>query len=441
MMIRLVLLLTALLIRLSPAVAQPEPTLAPLTPENATDLDRIGTADSAWEAGQVAWSPSGRWLAVVGPNTLTLYPTADPANPLVIETRPATDPPLENIRFTLFSPDETHVAMQIDDSIRVWDTMTGDLLTTLPTASRRAMFMAGGDGLLSIGEGDNDPITRWDLTTGDPLATYATNVSRHVDVAVSPDETRIAGFGLDFVLHLWDAASADSIAQTGPLDASITDIAFSPDGATIAGADGYGVLWLFAADDLGEIATVPAGWDEPVRVDFHPTLPLIVAPTMPMGGLNLIDSGTGEIVATLPDGDPSNHVLSPDGSRLAYASDPFVADAGPRLYIASVPDGAVLVDVATDPRAVPLAFTPDNRLLLTRAIDRDTRTTLVELRDTATGARLQPFDLGFVENNPVGPVTLSPDGRAVAFTRGGLFCCGSRQGPRRVEWWGVRPTD
>jgi WD40 repeat protein len=77
-----------------------------------------------------------------------------------------------------------------------------------------------------------------------------------LDVAFSPDETRLATGAIDGTVTIWDAASGEQLLVLRGHYTFAASVAFSPDGSQLAsvGAEGLVRIWALDLDDLVEIA-------------------------------------------------------------------------------------------------------------------------------------------------------------------------------------------
>jgi WD40 repeat protein len=116
---------------------------------------------------------------------------------------------------------------------------TGDLIATLaPTNSRSAT------------------VELWDPATGQRVAALEGSPGIVLDVAFSPDGTRIATGGIDGTVTIWDAASGEQLLVLRGHFTLVASVAFSPDGSQLAsvGSEGLVRIWALDLDDLVEIA-------------------------------------------------------------------------------------------------------------------------------------------------------------------------------------------
>ncbi|KAL8998435.1 MAG: hypothetical protein Q9188_006099 [Gyalolechia gomerana] len=145
------------------------------------------------------------------------------------------------VRAVAFSPDGKRIASGSDDeTVKLWDTATGDLQKTLVDHSDRVT-----DGK-RIASGSNDKtIKLWDTVTGDLQKTSAGHSDRVSAVAFSPDGKRIASGSDDKTVKLWDTATGDLQKMLAGHSDRVTAVAFSPDGKWIAsGSDDKTIkLW------------------------------------------------------------------------------------------------------------------------------------------------------------------------------------------------------
>ena len=294
----------------------------------------------------------------------------------------------------VYSPDGTQLAtVSSDETIKLWDAVSGDLLLTLEGHSsdvRAVAFCPGGACLATAGH--DRTVKLWDLATGREFSTidaYAglplnpipeNNV---LDLAFTPDGSRLVTVGLDETPDVWDtvtgerllslaghfwwwnvvstAVSSDGtrIATNGPegqliiwdsqtgeqLLAQTTtgygslDVALSPDGSHAASADSDGAVrvWdLNAAEGERLLFTLSGHGSYVQSVAFSPDGNLIASASANL--IRVWDAETGQLLYTLPG--HSRVVLdiefSPDGTQLVSAS----ADGTVRIFV--IPIDALL---------------------------------------------------------------------------------------------------
>jgi WD40 repeat protein len=130
-------------------------------------------------------------------------------------------------------------------------------LLSLSTCKTRTVFQnsgfvngAIGSSIFAIGREDG-VVESLDLATGARRALHGHDGSVY-QVALSPDERRIASAGADTTIRVWDA-------ETGAL-VRVHRIAFSPDGERIVSADRRGTIRLWSVtDDRVEVRHGHAG--------------------------------------------------------------------------------------------------------------------------------------------------------------------------------------
>jgi WD40 repeat protein len=141
----------------------------------------------------LAYSPDGRWLAVVTADLKTVL-LLDAATHETSARFPAHD---QEVHAGVFSPDSRLLATcGLDRTVRVW-------------------HLDGGTCQLLSGH------------TGDVFA-----------VAFHPDGTRLASAGRDQAVWLWDLARGEEVARLQGHTSYVWSLAFSPDGATLASGSG-----------------------------------------------------------------------------------------------------------------------------------------------------------------------------------------------------------
>ena len=284
----------------------------------------------------------------------------------------------KDVRAVAFAPDGRLVSGAADNTVRVWDPQSGDVLHTI-RAGRPVYAVAVAPDGRTLAYGGRAPkadgtatVPRWDLPGGRPLDPLA-----------------------------WPA---------GPGSTSVWALAFSADGACLAavvrclgaanilnGAGGY--LWRFDA---------PGGGRLPVRgyaARFAPA------------GRRLAVTGQREVIVFDGlDEQPARYPLSCDWSAdVAFAAaDTLVFAAGSFLGFADLAGGVLSGRVKTGLRAVTgVAVTPDGRTVVVGGKPGDAT---VEVYDAPARQRRGAFDFGV---GPVHAVAVSPDGCTVAAAAAG----------------------
>ncbi len=142
-----------------------------------------------------------------------------------------------SVRGLAFSSDGTLLASGSEDrTIRVWDTGTWKLKTTITTPSQAAWPLAflPGTHTLAAATFQRGGVELIDAITGQTSGTLAGDHNDICDLAFSPDGTKLATGGNDRTARLWDVASG---ALMGRFIAGRAvpgwPLAFSPDGASL----------------------------------------------------------------------------------------------------------------------------------------------------------------------------------------------------------------
>ncbi|MFD9334031.1 WD40 repeat domain-containing protein [Streptomyces sp. NPDC060028] len=192
---------------------------------------------------EVAFTPDGRFVAMVGADGLThLWDSASDA-PVGGDVQGQS----QDVNAVAFSPDGRMLAVAVDETVELWNPDTRQLHCRPLTGHRkrvRALVFAP-DGLLA--SGDTSGAVRLWFPDGTPHGEPLVGHPRWVhDLAFAPDGRLLAVAGNDGV-QLWDPATGESLGAPLARHASaVHGVAFSPDGSLLAAscADGAVRLWL-----------------------------------------------------------------------------------------------------------------------------------------------------------------------------------------------------
>jgi len=129
--------------------------------------------------------------------------------------------------------------------LRIWDSRTGDVLTTLAghTGGVHACTISP-DGALIVSEAD-DGVRLWSAEVGGGWESLDGHNGRVTSCAFAGDGRHVASTGADNRMVLWATDSHEVVRSFEGHDDVIQDCAFTPDGSQIltAGRDGTARLW------------------------------------------------------------------------------------------------------------------------------------------------------------------------------------------------------
>ena len=140
-------------------------------------------------------------------------------------------------------------------SVRIWDWERGQVVRTIDTPARRAVFDPTGQ-LLAVNRWPAGDLETWDPTTGELVATLAGHTSQAADLSFSADGSRLVTAGTDGTVRLWDPHTGRQELVLRHTEGEVGTARFSPDGSRVAsaGADGLVRIWALDLDDVIAIA-------------------------------------------------------------------------------------------------------------------------------------------------------------------------------------------
>jgi len=180
----------------------------------------------------VAYSSDGRALACGGwDRELHLFDVKTGAERFSV---PDVGP--FHLRALSFSPDGRQIATGGSGHARLWDTGTGEEVTThvkLPDGMAPAAILAGGKQVAGWTYPDGR-VTLCELPSGRVLAAWRAHPEKIEGLAVSPDSRFLASIGDDGVARVWSTADYTEVATCLGHKGPVFAVSFAPDGTWLA---------------------------------------------------------------------------------------------------------------------------------------------------------------------------------------------------------------
>lgn len=191
----------------------------------------------------VAFSPDARRIATAGFDaTVKVWDAASGQLALTLKEH---NSPVVSVAF---SPDGSRIAGAGHQSVRVWDAASGQEALRLKAGMIVHNIGSVWCGVYSVtfspdgsriaAPSSDDTVKVWDAVTGKEVTTLTGHSGNVLCVAFSPDGSRIATGGHGETVKVWDAASGEGALTLKGYRGPFHRVIFSPDGKRIAAAGG-----------------------------------------------------------------------------------------------------------------------------------------------------------------------------------------------------------
>ncbi|MEI6444237.1 MAG: hypothetical protein WCO29_14205, partial [Nostocales cyanobacterium ELA583] len=225
---------------------------------SSISLEKTLTGHSFWVAS-VAFSPDGKILASGSwDDTIKLW---DLRTGNLLQTLTTHS---ESVYSVAFSPNgQTLASGNMNNTVKLWDLRTGNLLQTLTAHSKWVYSVAfSPDGQTLASASQDETIKLWDLRTGNLLQTLTGHSNPVISVAYSPDGKTFASGSDDRTIKLWDLRTGNLLQTLTGHSNPVVSVAYSPDGRTLAsgGGDNTIKLWDVKAGKLLQTLTGHSDW-------------------------------------------------------------------------------------------------------------------------------------------------------------------------------------
>ena len=300
-----------------------------------------------------------------------------------------------------YSPDGNQLAVSTSIGVWIYDSRTGEELTTLVGQMPGIIgitYSADGRTLVSGSSSSSDTIRFWDTTTGDHKAPFIGQVCLGgYSIVFSPDGKTIATGGYEEV-ELWDAVTGErKTAFMTIANRVISSIAFSPDGKTLAttGDDNTIRLWDVATSTHKITLRGHTNWVNSIA--FSPDGKMIASGSYD-NTIRLWDATSGAHKTTLTGRSASMDIaFSPDGRTLASGS-------YQKAELWDVHSGQLRSTLTGHTTWVNVSFSPNGKTLATGDGE-------IQLWDPVSGKHKATFP---GHTGEVTSVAFSPNGKTIA---------------------------
>jgi WD40 repeat protein len=240
----------------------------------------------------------------------------------------------QSVSVSVISPDETKIAVASNGIVRIFDVATGAELRSLLGHESWVLDLAwtpDSSRIVSVSE-DTMAIV-WDAGTGAPLHTLKGHTARLRAVAISPDGRQAATAGDDARIHIWNIEDGQLLRTLHGHEARIKALDWSQQGILAsAGGDDFIKFWDTATGR--ELGILEGLSDEIWTLRFAPSR--FLAAGGKDGIARLFDLDNGRQVAAFPCADAVQALWFNEDGTVLYIADRGGAQLIPNIHVVEI---------------------------------------------------------------------------------------------------------
>lgn len=257
------------------------------------------------------------------------------------------------------------VSGSADRTIRVWDAESGTAVATFKGHSGAVKSVAlSPDGSRVASGSEDKTVILWDTATGAIISTLRGHADAVTSVSFAPDAIRIASTSRDRTIRLWDTLTGALIGTLKGHTDSVTSVKFSPDGSCLASGSEDRTIRLWDTASATTLTTFSGHSNDVTAVSFSPDQLFILSGSKDQTiRVWDIPSGASKMTLRGHSGSVTSVEFSPDGARIVSASE----DSTIRLWDSNITPGDPLERHAG--AVASLSFSPDGKLIASGSAD------------------------------------------------------------------------
>lgn len=172
----------------------------------------------------------------------------------------------------------TFATSSLDDTIKLWNLQTGDLITTLDGHNRGVNAITfSPDGKLLISGGDDHAVKIWDAFSGTLLRTLSGHLRDVTALAVSPDGQFLMTGGEDRSIRVWQLATGKLLKTPFGVASMVKTLATSPNGQMFVSGGLDKIIRLWSMQTAERVAELPGHVGAIQHLVFSPNSQLLVS--------------------------------------------------------------------------------------------------------------------------------------------------------------------